>query len=586
MPDNAILSPIILSPVMLWENFNPAEPLNESNVGEDVYGNVVYREMYFSGRNTSDVSNAAGNSQSKDEFSNSDRVRIYGVYARSRTTGKRSNKGAILILPDMCDTVNYEVINIYVEQGYSVLMLDYRGEWDGVDNYTKYPQAVAYANYKNVMNNVDDVDMSAKRTCWYEWAAVAKYGITFLKSREGVVNVGVLGIKNGANVGWMVCGTEKRVSCFVPLFGSGWRAYRGIFKNGDEELTTNDNKLRYLAGVDAQVYSQYVNCPVFYLTATNCPDFDFDRSSETLARVPKDVENYIYYSPTFRDVLDDNSKRDIDLFFAKYLIDFKLAFPDEPALTCTINGDKINFDLKLDYSELKRPKHITVYVAEGGVNPANRDWQTATPLKGLREDNKQFAYTISGNCDFITAFAVVEYRNGITLSSKSVSRKVSADGELRQKKLLYCTKDKTGSFTAYSLKDKSLGGLFFKEGLAVEYSLGANAISGVSSGYGLVTYCLNNRNTPINSRSIIMFDLYTAKFTQLDIVIMVESAPLETIDYVAHLELKGGAIWQKINVNVCDFKNTARLSVKDYDKVVGIRFESDNKCVFNNILVI
>ncbi len=565
---NTIISPTILSPVMLWENFVASLPLKESNISEEVYGDVVYRDMYFYGRDTEDG-----------------RVRIYGVYAKSKSTGKKSNKGAILILPDACDTVNYDLINVYVSQGYSVLMIDYRGEWEGVENYTKYPKCISYANYNVSKDKLDEVEITAKQTCWYEWAAVAKYAVSFLKSRLEVEKVGVLAIRNGANVGWMLCGTDARVDCFVPCFGAGWRGYRGIYKNNSQELRANDSLLRYLAGVDAHAYAQYVRCPVFFMTATNSSDFDFDRSVDTMMRISEGVINYTNYTPHLRDVLNKESKRNIDLFFAKYLLDFKLLFPKEPVLTCAVEGDTVTCDLELDFSELKRPKNITVYVAEGGSNPANRDWNTAKMLKGLREDKRSFVYKIVGNCDFVTLYAVIEYRSGVTISSKSVCKKANFVNPLPQK-LLYASKDKLGSFTVYNLKDKSVGGLFFLEEGYIDYLPGANGINGISSPYGLVSYKINNGNVLLSSSSIVLFDCYVEEFTTLKVVLMAELSPLETVDYCSYVDLRGGSIWQNVSLKAGDFKNSARLSIKDFSKVVGIRFETETKCIFNNILII
>lgn len=57
--------PLIISPVMLWEKFDASLPLKESNTGEEIFEDIVFREMYFSGRETE-----------------GGRVRIFGVYAK------------------------------------------------------------------------------------------------------------------------------------------------------------------------------------------------------------------------------------------------------------------------------------------------------------------------------------------------------------------------------------------------------------------------------------------------------------------------------------------------------------------------
>lgn len=558
----------ILSPVMLWQDFDANEPLRESKTGEEVYGDVVYSDIYFSGRRTS-----SGN------------VRVYGVLARSKTAAKKSQKGAILILPDLCDTVNLEVINIYVNQGYTVLMVDYRGEWPGCENYTKYPDCISYANYKNVLDRVDSVPTNAKQTCWYEWVAVAKYAVSFLSSQLDIDTIGVLGLRNGANVGWILCGTDARVSCFVPLFGAGWRGYKGVYKNAEGDLIPDDEKLKFLAGIDAHAYAQYVKCPVLYMTATNSPDFDFDRATDTLYRISPETKCYANFTPTLRDVLNRESRRNIDLFFAKNLLNFKAVFPEEPVLTAMVEDGVVSCELELDYSDIKRPKNITVYIAEDGEDPSTREWKTATMLKGVREDKKSFTYTISGNCSFITMFAVVEYRSGVTLSSKVVSKK-TVNQAARPQKLLYSTKDKLGTFTLYNMRDRALGGIFFEKTDGLNYVEGGSNISGIYSPYGLISYKLNNRTVSLNDGSILFLDVYCEEFTRLKLVLMSKKGSEESEDYVATVDIKGGSIWQKISVKANDFKSDLRVSIKDYSAVYALRLETETTCVFNNLLIV
>ena len=148
----------ILSPVMVWRDFNSDLPLRESVTNDETFDNIIYSDVYFSGRQTADGS----------------RVRIYALYARSKEMSKKSCKAGILILPDADKTVDLELVNIYVRQGYAVLMVDYRGVWEGVENYTHYPNEISYANYINAKDEMDHVRTTANQTCWYEWVAVAK----------------------------------------------------------------------------------------------------------------------------------------------------------------------------------------------------------------------------------------------------------------------------------------------------------------------------------------------------------------------------------------------------------------------------
>ncbi|MBO7525363.1 MAG: hypothetical protein J6T42_01015, partial [Clostridia bacterium] len=174
----------ILSPVMLWRDFQIKYPLQESKTSEEIFDNVIYSEIYFSGRETSEG-----------------RVRIYGVFAKSRVVKKNVKKAGLLILPDASESVDLETVNYFVKQGYSVLMIDYRGEVAGAENFTRYPDCISYANYFLRGDRMDRCNYSARETCWFEWVSCAKYALNFLKTQRDLDSVGVIGIKSGADVG-------------------------------------------------------------------------------------------------------------------------------------------------------------------------------------------------------------------------------------------------------------------------------------------------------------------------------------------------------------------------------------------------
>ena len=46
----------ILSPVMVWRDFNSDLPLKESVTSDETFDNVIYSDIYFSGRQTADGS--------------------------------------------------------------------------------------------------------------------------------------------------------------------------------------------------------------------------------------------------------------------------------------------------------------------------------------------------------------------------------------------------------------------------------------------------------------------------------------------------------------------------------------------------
>ena len=90
---------------------------------------------------------------------------------------------------------------------------------------------------------MDYVDESARETCWYEWVAVARYALTFLiEQNPSVSKIGVIGIKNGANIAWQLAAVDDRVKCAVVMFGAGWSAYKGINKFSDSDIVMNEER--------------------------------------------------------------------------------------------------------------------------------------------------------------------------------------------------------------------------------------------------------------------------------------------------------------------------------------------------------
>ncbi|MBO4573551.1 MAG: hypothetical protein J5762_07315 [Clostridia bacterium] len=564
--DNFIRKTELLSPVTLWDGFDASLPLKESKVNEEVYDNIVYSHMYFFGRDT-----------------RQGRVRIYGVYARNKSVKKKSPKAGLLIIPDVGKTVDTDIVNVYVKQGYAVLMIDYSGESPDLEHYTKYPECVSYANYLKVGRAMDHCDETAEKTAWYEWVAVARYGISFLRSQFELEKVGVLGIKSGADIGWMVCGTDRRVDCFVPLFGMGWRTYRGVYKYSDKEMAVDDEKLRFLAAVDSHAYVQYVTCPIFYMTATNSADFDCDRAMDTLMRF-KGQSLYLNLSPRADKVLDLSCKSDIDIFLAKYLLGFKVTMPALPKINITCKEKYATATVELDFSDLLRPKNVTVYLAEDGENPAFRDWVIMAPLKGNEENKKSFGSEMIGNSNFVNVFAVAEYKNGVTVSSLMTCKKIPKTPS-RKLNLVYSSNDKTSSFAASYPEKVALGGLFFEDQKPVIFVEGSNKICGVGSEYGLISYKFNVRKVELNERSLIVMDVNTERYSLLKVTLVLEENGKAT-DYDFSIALSGGGIWQHVIIRCCDFKSPKRISIKDYSAVSAMKLESGSLCIFNNILII
>ena len=555
----------ILSPMLLWKDFTIKYPLQESKTSEEVFDNVIYSDVYFSGREVEDG-----------------RVRIFGVFAKSRSTKRTGKSAGILILTDATETVNLELVNLYVKQGYSVLMVDYRGEAAGVDNYTHYPRSLSYANYQKAASAMDNCAVNAKKTCWYEWVAVAKYALNFLKSQRDLDTVGVLGVKAGAEIGWQLCATEEGVTCFVPLFCSGGRVFKGYYKNGEQDMPMNDDRLRFLAGLDASAYAQYLNCPTLFLTAPNSKFSDAERCLDTFSRVPKITPTYFNFSSAFTDVLDFDSKKDVDLFFAKYLLAFKIDFPKEAKLNLTVENGVATVTVEEPDFSVHKPKKVTTFIAEGVDNPSFRDWKELR-IHSESEGKQNYRYKITSSASFVTAFSVITYRNGLTLSTRIAVRKFKRADSAKDN-LLYSGKSVIPSVSVSSLSKKAVGGVFFNGDKPYTVKMIAG-INGLYCSDGVIFNKFNSDFFRLSEYTLLKLDVFSEKYCKLNVSLIIEKKGVIS-EYYFDVILKPAIVWKDVLIHLSDFKSLSGRPIDDYKGIRALKIYSDVPFAVNNMIVI
>ncbi len=562
----------ILTPSAVWKDFKGDLPLKDSKVNEMTYDGISYSEVYFSGREI-----------------NSSRVRVYGLYARPNPLPANRKIGALLIMPDFCDTINLEIVNHFAKMGYAVLMVDYRGDVGENTNHTIYPSEIEYANYGK--EDMFTVERTAKETCWYEWACVGKYAISYLKSRLEVDKIALLGIKQGANVGWQMLYNEERISCFVSLFGAGWQAYKGLFKSEGTDIKMDDERYRWLGGVDAHVYAQYCNCPVLYLTATNSSEYDCERGVDTLSRLNEKIPCSFNYTPRLRQTIDKKSTDDIALFLKKHITKAgaasdRLYFPESPNVSLALGEDGRTVFAKVTVSEPDKLKSITVYLSEGVYDPSKRNWCQMLSVKAKNTpDCKYFKLPMGGGSNFAHAFAVADYKNGVSVSSRIVIKKFEENIPSTPASMLYSSKNGVDCFTVCDEIGHSVGKIFFNENSGVELVECANGIVGVTSRYGLLSYRIVESRFNPNIRSIIKLDVYCEDYTVLNVSVVVTENGVQR-DYATTLELKGSKVWQKVQIDLASLKSVERMGIKGFEDIIAVKIEAESRFAVNNLLLI
>ena len=102
--------PNILTPLSLWESFSPSLSTDSSVISSEEEDGIVFERVNFSGRDTGEG-----------------RVLIAASYAYDKKTPAEET---VIIFPDSKDTINKGLLKLFVEHGYTALMVDYRGEWE------------------------------------------------------------------------------------------------------------------------------------------------------------------------------------------------------------------------------------------------------------------------------------------------------------------------------------------------------------------------------------------------------------------------------------------------------------------------
>ena len=555
----------ILTPVTLWSDFNDQLPLEEEVIEETEKEKAKISYIAYSGR-------AIG----------SERVRIAALFARPLTG---DSFPALLILPTADKTFDEALALRFVAKGYAVLMPDYRGKWEGAERFTSYPETVSYGNFAEAGDRLVSVQETAKETTWYEWVAVARYSLQYLKSKDCISQIGVIGIKKGGDVAWQLTATAEGISCAIIVCAGGWNAYRGIYKFGENtELKMDEERHRFLAGVDAQAYAPYAKCPVLMLCSTNDEDFDADRAFDTFARINEAQEKTFYFSARYNGHIGNTAMNDLDLFIDKYLKNREVFIPGPAEIT--IDEDEGELVAKISFDKNGEVKYCEVYMAEDNMDASTRDWVLCERKYEDKDGYAVFKMNAYNNAKTVYAFAKAKYSCGFAVSSKIAVKRLEKtySNMCPQSRILYSSKNGTDSFTLDQYDNNVLADCFLDNSVKPVYLVeGPFGIRGVYSSYGLRSYRLNDPRFSPGENAVLKLDAYSEKPTALHAAIYIVRKE-EKLKYTCTLRLPGGEAWVNLILNAKDFKNNVNRPLSHFGESTYITFDAEDCFCINNFL--
>ncbi len=554
----------MITPVTLWKTLDVSLDVRPTFIREVTDGDVKIEYFNFSGRETGEG-----------------RVLVYAAYAYSVSAPSRDG---ILILPDSKNTIDEEIMKMFVTHGYSVCMVDYRGAGFNNSEYTVYPEKIKYANSMTCGRYREFVDESADKTCWYEWSAVALYARKFLTERLNRDDIAIIGIRDGGEIAWKIA-SAATFNCVITVCAAGWLAYKGYEKFGLREPALNEERYRFIAGVDSQAYAPYVRCPVLMLCSVNDLEFDYDRAYDTFSRInPKYAdESAISYSVTCNGCISAEGTQTMFMYLDKFVRNRQIFIPKSGNITIFAD-DLQNLSATTSVDSRGIVESCSMYFAEDCLNSSVREWKKAT----VKEYNP-FASNFSFNLDIyektkqVFVMCGVTYSNGFTVWSKILTRKVS--GRFRNSQIacnvLYSSKDGIDCFTIADFSKYAVGGIFMTDNTATPHMVVKDkGISGIYSPCGLATFRISSGRYAPKEDSILKLDVYTDEKSE----VKVSFIDVETGDkYNSTIETLG-EVWQSALIESKNFKTAQGASLSSFNNKLKLVIECGVPYAINNVM--
>lgn len=553
----------ILTPLSLWNDFDNLLDISAESISKKESGVMTVEAVEFLGRET-----------------DKGRVRIAGAFAWNTQSPSAET---VLVLPDSGDTIDEKVLEYFVTNGYSALMVDYRGEWDGCNFYTRYPEDIEYANVLKCGRRKDFVDDSADKTSWYEWVIVGLYARKYIKERTGSDNIAVVGFRDGGEIAWKL-GVAGKFSCIVPICAAGWSAYRGISKYITQDPRMDDERYRFIAGIDSQAYAPYVKCPVLLLCSTNDKRFDYDRAYDTFSRInPEFVkDSFVSYSVLTNSCIDINSCNNMFIFLDKNLGKREINIP-KPAEVSVEADEQQNLVAKAVLERGDEIEECVMYLSEDCLNSSSREWNVCPVKEVVSNAERLFYLNIYEKPSTIFVFCHAKYKNGFTVWSKIIVRKINGKFRNMQKKnrVLYTNSYGTAGFSLADPQINAIGGILISDEKELPALVKkAKGINGLYSPCGLSSFRINNPVYAPHAGNVLSIDV----FCDNNADVIITFTDWETgEEYSAVFSVVGG-VWQKIIAECKTFKSASGVSLDTFARELKFTINSSVPFAVNNFI--
>ncbi len=555
----------ILTPVTLWKDFDGTLPLCEDILSESQTEEYRYRELYFLGRKT--------------QYG---RVKIYAKYF---TPNGLAEYPAVLLLFEAGMPADLRLVPHFIEHGYAVLAVDYCGDMGDGSKHTIYPRDIDYANYARRGRAMDYADESAKETSWYEWAAVARYAARYLDELPETTRVGMIGLRTGGEVLWKIA-PYAPVSCFISVCAAGWLAYRDMEKFTGENCIFDEERHRFIAGLDSQSYAPHVKCPVLLLSAINDKKSNYDRIYDTFQQINPEVDKAILYSSHGNGLIGSHSFDNIDLFLDKYLKG-RSVYLCEPVHSKAFTDEEGNLKVRIEYDPMGDPEECGVFYTENVNAFKARDWtRIVRKVKDLNGETPLFPLDVYVNSSKALYYSFVRYSNNFSSTSKIQEITLHnpyKNACLRSRILYTAERDGLAGFSVFRRRAGSIADCFADTSSAkVELKEGYGGILGVCCSPDVISYRVSEPKYEPPQGASLAFDAYSPECTTLCVTFYKDAE--EEKGYTVQVPLEGGGKWKKIVLDSRDFKTETGSSLSGFEGVMSVVFSAPDDALITNLI--
>jgi cephalosporin-C deacetylase-like acetyl esterase len=553
----------IVSAVGLFKKFNLTTPLNAQEFAAEEQDGVRKSCITYNGHVVEDGC-----------------VRIFAQFITPVSEGK---KPAVLLLPDVEQDADDELISFFTSRGYAVLVPDYRGFGENESIYarhTLYPGSLDHGNYAYARGLYNLENLNAEDSTWFEWTYVALFSIEYLKSREDVGEIGVVGIRSGGALAWQVM-LSPDIKCGVPINAAGWTSMQKVAKFGDDPSQyLGDDKRRYIAAYEAQSYAPYVKCPVLMLCSLRDKSFDCDRAYDTYSRIGYEYENGLAYSPLSGDCIGPNGLTNLQLFLEKNLKGRQIYLPDTLKINLETTADgELKIQVQSDEEGLLAEAGIFYAEADVSIKSVYRDWRHIYQIEGNQVQNGQFTHTVKpyAGATAVFAFAYARYINGFRITSKIAAKRMEKAEFAVRNKCLYAG-GTAMCFTVANHSAEAVGGIFLEQEIVPRLTYGYGDIQGVYAKGGIRTYRISAPEYRPCKNDLLQFEGYSVESQILRVIVEAGDIREEEEKFTCIVPIKGGGKWKRQLLRAEDFKSDKTgFSLESFTKANALVFCCDGE---------